>query len=205
MSAGKGVAPELLAAAGASASIELDTRRFICGRSSGRFGSLSAQDPEREGVGLPLPSLIEELVGGLLGDGSRIRLTVEVIEPGALRENPWPPPAPVGDGSWEAWDRYSTRKAVRAFTRSGGYTTAERIRGVEVEPHAEEGSPLGVRLSIGYGGAWIALADLDGIEILKGDEETLALVLEHSIPYRVVEGFSPKLPRSWVEPEAARS
>ena len=48
MSAAKGVAPELLAAAGASASIELETRRFICGRASGRFGSLSAQDPERE-------------------------------------------------------------------------------------------------------------------------------------------------------------
>lgn len=184
MSAGE----ELLAAAGARAEVELVARRHASGRGWGRWGQLAF---EREQPGVSGPPDLEAMLGALIGDGGRVRISIEVIEPGELSENPWPPPVPVGDGSWAAWESYLRRGPARIFTLGGGFTTCERIQGIEPAPHTD--GELGVKWSgPGYGGGWIALADLDGIEFLDGDEATFELIQAHGLPYRVVEAFSEK-------------
>ena len=77
---------------------------MISGSSYGRYGHIAWRDNEDEARCWSTALPVESVLNRKLGDGCRIRVTIEVLDSGAeLRDNPWKPP--VGS-TWDEYEDY---------------------------------------------------------------------------------------------------
>lgn len=91
-----------------SASAEYEVRRWRGGSSAGRYGSLSLYDVidgEVAGRIGHVAADVEQIVGRSFADGTRIRVTVEVLDeqPWPPQETPWRPPICRSWADYEAF------------------------------------------------------------------------------------------------------
>lgn len=70
-----------LAQPGATATLELTTKRVDCGTMSGHWGTIACYTDSEPGVGR-YAGVFEEIIGQNFADNTRIRVTVEVLDDG---------------------------------------------------------------------------------------------------------------------------
>lgn len=94
---------------------EFIVSRLQCGTSSGKYGTdcykEATNDGRDPGDGAQIGGVSPEdiLDDGLLGEGARVRVTVEVLDYGNLKVNPW----------WEKEEREKEVRAARVASRAG--------------------------------------------------------------------------------------
>lgn len=161
-----------LAAAGTTGTAEFITHRFICGKSSGRFGSVTISTDDDPNIGRHL-DIAEDVLGAMLGEGGRLRITIEVLEAGTLRENRWDPPLRVGDGTWAAYEAYCGRSPITFRHTDGSATQGSALRDITVA-----GDDVLLHLTQGYGSLTINAATVTGATVRTGDTSTVAMLTE---------------------------